>query len=47
LIDRVIDAASNTFRIRLSLPNPGNKIPAGLRCTAELDGSATASLQKK
>ena len=32
LIDQLIDAASGTIRIRLSLPNPGNTIPAGLRC---------------
>jgi RND family efflux transporter MFP subunit len=32
LVDPVIDAASNTFRVRLELPNPGNAIPSGLRC---------------
>ena len=32
LIDQVIDAASGTIRVRLSLPNPGNAIPAGLKC---------------
>ncbi len=32
LVDRVVDAASNTFRVRLALPNPGNTLPAGLRC---------------
>ena len=35
-IDPVIDAASDTFRIRLSLPNPGNAIPAGIRCSVKL-----------
>lgn len=39
LVDRVIEGASNTFRVRLSLPNPGNQLPAGLRCKAELPGS--------
>lgn len=39
-IDRVIDAASNTFRVRLNLPNPGHRIPAGLRCKIEF-ASAT------
>jgi multidrug efflux pump subunit AcrA (membrane-fusion protein) len=34
-IDRVIDAASGTFRARLSLPNPGNKLPSGLHCHVE------------
>ena len=36
LVDKVIDAASNTFRVRLSLPNPGNKLPAGARCRVDL-----------
>lgn len=31
-VDNVIDAASGTFGVRLVLKNPGNKIPAGLRC---------------
>ncbi len=35
-IDPVIDPASDTFRIRLSLPNPGNNIPAGVRCSVRL-----------
>lgn len=35
-VDRVIDAASNTFRVRLELPNPSNQLPPGLRCKADL-----------
>lgn len=35
LIDRMVDAASNTFRVRLTLPNPDHRIPAGLRCSAD------------
>ena len=31
-VDEVIDAASGTFGVRLLLPNPEYKIPAGLRC---------------
>lgn len=31
-VDRVIDPASGTFRVRLTLPNPRNDIPSGLRC---------------
>jgi membrane fusion protein (multidrug efflux system) len=34
VVDRVIDAASGTFGIRLELPNPGNKVPAGIKCKA-------------
>jgi len=32
IVDRVIDAASNTFGVRLLLPNPSYKIPGGIRC---------------
>jgi membrane fusion protein, heavy metal efflux system len=32
LVDRLIDGASNTFRVRLELPNPDHAIPAGPRC---------------
>lgn len=34
VIDRVLDAASGTFGVRLELPNPGRKISAGMRCKA-------------
>ena len=40
LVDRVIDAASNTFRVRLSLPNPDLRLPAGLRCRIAFGGHA-------
>jgi RND family efflux transporter MFP subunit len=36
LVDNLIDAASNTFRVRATLPNPGGAIPAGARCVSEL-----------
>ena len=32
VVDPVIDAASNTFGVRLLLPNPDTRIPAGIRC---------------
>ncbi|MDH5540303.1 MAG: efflux RND transporter periplasmic adaptor subunit [Rhizobacter sp.] len=41
-VDRVLDAASNSFRVRLSLPNPNYKLPAGLRCKADLPFADTA-----
>ncbi len=47
LIDKVIDAASNTFRVQLELANQDYSLPAGLRCKADLglaplaDGSAS------
>jgi membrane fusion protein, multidrug efflux system len=39
-IDPLIDAASDTFRVRLLLPNPGNAIPAGIRCSVTLPDAA-------
>lgn len=36
VVDKLVDGASNTFRVRLTLPNPGGKLPAGLRCKADL-----------
>lgn len=33
VVDKLIDAASGTFGVRLQMPNPGNKIPAGLKCS--------------
>ncbi len=35
VVDRVVDAASGTFRVRLELRNPGYTIPAGLRCSVQ------------
>ncbi|CAN7346932.1 efflux RND transporter periplasmic adaptor subunit [Pseudoduganella sp. LjRoot289] len=35
VIDKVFDAASGTFGVRLALPNPGGVIPAGVKCKAE------------
>lgn len=35
-IDRVLDPASNTFRLRLDLPNTDHALPAGLRCRVDL-----------
>lgn len=32
VVDRVIDAASGTFGVRLELPNRNRAIPAGVRC---------------
>lgn len=32
VVDRVMDAASATFGVRLKLPNPDFKLPAGVRC---------------
>jgi RND family efflux transporter MFP subunit len=37
VVDRVIDAASNSFRVRLELANPDNGLPPGLRCKVDFD----------
>jgi cobalt-zinc-cadmium efflux system membrane fusion protein len=43
-IDPVVDAASNTFRVRLQLPNPDSALPAGLRCQARLTPAPGATV---
>ena len=48
LVDRVIDAASGTFTVRLELPNPDQKIPSGLRCKVSfLSESESAMIRAK
>ena len=32
IVDKVVDAASGTFGVRLLLPNPDHKLPPGLKC---------------
>lgn len=32
VVDKVFDSASDTFGVRLSLPNPGSKMPGGINC---------------
>ncbi len=36
VVDKVIDAPSGTFSVRLSLPNPDHLLPGGLKCQAEI-----------
>ena len=36
VVDKVIDAASGTMGVRLQLPNPDHKIPAGIKCSVVL-----------
>jgi len=38
VIDRLLDAASGTFGVRLELPNRQHKLPAGIRCIARFAG---------
>lgn len=41
-VDRVLDPASNTFRVRIELPNADLGVPAGARCRVNFDGLALA-----
>ncbi|MDJ0776570.1 MAG: efflux RND transporter periplasmic adaptor subunit [Gammaproteobacteria bacterium] len=34
-VDRIGDTASNTFGVKLRMPNPDNRIPAGLKCVVK------------
>lgn len=36
VVDKVLDAASGTFGVRLEVPNPALAIPAGIPCVVEL-----------
>jgi membrane fusion protein, heavy metal efflux system len=47
VVDRVIDAASNSFRVRLELPNPNYQLPPGLRCKVDFDLQAPAADMSK
>ncbi len=38
VVDRVVDAASGTFGVRLELPNRDNRLPAGLKCKVRFPG---------
>jgi multidrug efflux pump subunit AcrA (membrane-fusion protein) len=38
IVDRVVDAASGTFGVRLQLANPGYPLPAGLKCKVIFPG---------
>lgn len=37
IVDRVLDAASGTFGVRLTLANPEYLLPAGLKCSIRFD----------
>jgi RND family efflux transporter MFP subunit len=40
IVDKVIDARSGTFGVRVRLPNPGLAIPSGVSCKADFDAPA-------
>jgi len=37
IVDKVIDAASSTFGVRLELPNAEQQMPSGLRCLVQFE----------
>jgi membrane fusion protein, heavy metal efflux system len=46
LVDKLIDGASNTFRVRAEIKNPNSEIPSGLRCKVELPEPITLSAKQ-
>ena len=47
VVDPVIDPGSGTFRVRLSLPNPGNRLPAGLRCQVAFESPERGGVSER
>jgi RND family efflux transporter MFP subunit len=45
IIDRVIDAASGTFGVRLTLPNHDLALPAGLKCKVRFEAKASQNAE--
>ena len=43
IVDKVIDAASSTFGVRLELPNPDYRLPSGLKCNVRFDEEAISA----
>jgi RND family efflux transporter MFP subunit len=43
IVDHVLDAASGTFGVRLELPNPEHRIPAGVKCKIRFKHDQTDS----
>lgn len=43
LVDKVIDATSGTFGMRIELPNPDYSIPAGLQCSIRIQDNKIVS----
>lgn len=44
VVDQLIDPASGSFTIRMSLPNPGNELVGGVNCIARFDFNAPLAL---
>ena len=46
VVDRVVDASSGTFGVRLELPNPDNRLPGGLKCTVSFNDAIPAAVSR-
>ena len=46
-VDKIVDPASNTFRVVLHLPNPDFSLPAGLRCKADFTAAVSRPVPPK
>jgi RND family efflux transporter MFP subunit len=46
VVDQVLDAASGTFGVRLALPNPGFRLPAGIRCKVLFEAPDATPVQQ-
>lgn len=47
VVDRVFDAASGTFGVRLTLSNPNGKLPGGIRCQVEFSQLSGLALKAR
>jgi len=47
IVDKLIDAASSTFGVRLELPNAEQQMPSGLRCLVRFEFDQYAVHTKK
>ena len=47
VVDKVLDAASGTFGIRLELPNPNTEIPTGIACRVDLPDVPAPSMPRR
>jgi hypothetical protein len=46
VVDRVVDAASGTFGVRLEMANPQKLIPGGIRCQVEFSGLQPMAMKR-
>ena len=47
IVDKVIDAASSTFGVRLELPNADHQIPSGMKCSVRFEIDKKGNEMKK